>query len=177
MSKRLEHYFELGGVHVVDQRVSLPRNPAVPWGWRRQNKVKLIVVHHTGGWPQATAKAIAFYHIGRGWPGIAYTLYVRLDGTVDFCHAITQWGPHAAPTNLYSMGIALAGDYSKVRPTKAMVASLVRVINAVSLWYLDHNWDTPKVEPHNAFARTQCPGLVWDAYLEHPECLDGRARR
>ena len=177
MTERLLHYFERYGVHVVDRRDILPLHHGVRWNLRSQSEVKLIVVHHTGGWPQATAVQIAFYHISRGWAGIAYTFYVRTDGTVDFCHRIREWGPHAAPTNPYSMGIALAGNYVSVRPPKVMVNSLVRVINAVSLWYLDHNWDTPGVEPHNSFARTACPGLVWDAYLEHLECLDGCARR
>jgi len=177
MTERLLHYFERSGVHVVDQRDILPHNPGVPWGLRSQSEVTLIVIHHTGAWPQATATGIAFYHIGRGWPGIAYTFYVRTDGTVDFCHRLREWGPHAAPTNAYSIGIALAGNYVSVRPPQVMVTSLVRLINALSLWYLDCNWDAPKVEPHNSFARTACPGLAWDAYLEHPECLDGRARR
>jgi len=177
MTQKLLEYFKRGGVHVVDQRTSLPTNPGVEWGWRHQSDATLIVVHHTGGWPQATATGLALYHISRGWPGIAYTFYIRTDGTMDFCHRLREWGPHAAPTNKYSFGISLAGNYVRERPPRVMVAALVRAINALSLWYLGNDWGKPKVQPHNAFARTACPGLVWQAYLEHCECLDARAVR
>lgn len=177
MAKRLEHYFKLAGVPLTDLRALLPTNPGVPWRQREQRDVTEIVIHHTGTTYQATAAGIAMYHIGRGWPGIAYTFYIHTNGKVDFCHRIREWGPHAAPTNPYSLGICLCGLYTKVRPPKPMVDSLVGVINSLVLWYLDHNWEKPKVSPHYYWARTQCPGLVWDAYLEHPFCLDWRPVR
>jgi hypothetical protein len=167
MPKKLLDYCRDGGLVVIDQRRSLPTNPGVPWGRRTQKKVTLFVVHHTGGWPQATAKQLAFYHISRGWPGIAYTFYIRTTGIVDFCHEIKQWGPHAAPTNAYSLGIALAGNYVSAPPSEYMITALDDLISSLRQWYHDSGWVIPSVQPHNAFARTACPGQVWAAYRSY----------
>lgn len=166
--------FDSARLPVTDLRPDLPTHPTVPWGQRKFPDLKLLVIHHTAGSVLATAAGIAQYHINKGWAGIAYTFYIHTDGKIDFCHRVREWGPHAAPTNAYSLGIALAGTYTKVRPPEIMVESLCGVINCLVLFYLEHNWQQPEVQPHFNFARTQCPGLVWPAYLEHPACLEPR---
>lgn len=165
MFQILLQYFVDAMVAVRDLRRTLPVNPAVPWKDREQTAVKMIVVHHAAGALSATSEGIANYHIGKGWPGMAYTFYVKPDGVVDFCHRITQIGTHAGKVNPYSLGICLAGNWSKMEPTALMVNRLYLTIGVLQAYYHAHFGYTLEVVPHRALTATVCPGLAWESYL------------
>jgi hypothetical protein len=158
--------FDDAGLVVKDLRWGLPTNPNRKWSYRHLSDVKGAVIHHTAGKPYYTAKGIAEMHIRLGWPGMAYTFYVRPNGEIDFCHRLRDWGPHAGgAVNMETFGIALAGNFVAQRPNLKMLGSLVTLIEVLKDFLKETNPKELYVIPHRQVSATQCPGLAWKAYL------------
>jgi flagellar hook assembly protein FlgD len=107
--------------------------------------VRLLVVHHTAGTnaytpaqSAAIVRGIEVYHVkGNGWNDIGYNYLVDRYGTVYEGRGggidKNVVGAHAQGFNTGTAGIALMGNFSTVKPTKAQQDALVEL----AAWRLD----------------------------------------
>lgn len=169
------------GVHLRDLRATLPVNPNRKWMYRELPLVKGAIIHHTVGKSWYTSDAIAYMHIGLGWPGMAYTFYIHEEGpqygspiVTDFDHRLRDWGPHAGAgpgsVNPETFGVALAGNFVKEPPGEAMIVELVRLMRGLQEFFDQEVGHSLYVKPHYFVSKTQCPGLAWDKYLAAIGC-------
>jgi hypothetical protein len=135
-----------------------------------------IIVHHSVLVPRKNARqpegAIDSFHYSRGLEiscfgkiyHIAYHYLILPNGQVKAGRPERCEGAHARGYNSY-LGIALVGDFSSVdnprgrkgpmRPTKAQMASLVRLCRELRQKY---NIPLQHIMPHSDVSRTECPG-------------------
>ena len=128
----------------------------VPLSTRR--KTDVIVIHHTAGNPRNTVEQIHAQHLNRGWSGIGYHIYNRLDGDTWKCYygrPLHTIGSHVASHNSNSIGISFAGNYEDNQPTDA----LLNHIREVLAW-AQKEYPTAKFAYHRIMrgAKTACPG-------------------
>jgi N-acetyl-anhydromuramyl-L-alanine amidase AmpD len=123
-----------------------------------------IVLHHTAdssGAPQYN-KVWAYHNNGAGgrWPkgaGISYHFMIERDGSVLSGRPEDSIGWHAGTYywNLRSIGICLAGDFTKESPTKEQLVSLAKLLTEVQ-----NRWGIPddRIFLHREVRNTSCPG-------------------
>lgn len=177
-----------------------PVHPRSDWGAdeslvRRQpsyaSRVNAVVVHHTAnanGYRPADVPAIIradyAYHVqSRGWADLGYNLLVDQYGGVWEGRrgglGRATIGTHAQGFNTGTLGVALIGDLTRTRPTRAAEKALARVIGyAAASWQFSPTGTvrlTSKGSPryasgrqvtlHRAFGhqetgQTACPGSL-----------------
>ena len=134
-----------------------------------------IIVHHSvlvAAKNREAEGAIDTFHYSRGLEiscfgktyHIAYHYLILPNGEVRAGRPERCEGAHARGYNSY-LGIALVGDFSSVdnprgrkgpmRPTKAQMASLVRLCRQLREKY---NIPLQHIMPHSDVSRTECPG-------------------
>jgi hypothetical protein len=135
-----------------------------------------IIIHHSVLVPTKNLRqaegAIDSFHYSRGLEiscfgrtyHIAYHYLILPNGQVRAGRPERCEGAHARGYNSY-LGIALVGDFSSVdnprgqkgpmRPTKAQMASLVRLCRELRQKY---NIPLQHIMPHSDVSRTECPG-------------------
>lgn len=131
--------------------------------------VRHVIVHHTAGRDTESAAEVRRFHTaappkGRGWADIGYHWLVRrLAGgpwTVEAGRAEALVGAHDDGENADSIGVCLAGDYTK-GPVPAdawsvLVATVADVCRRYGLGadaVEGHREDEPSSSP------TRCPGF------------------
>lgn len=137
----------------------LTKHATLKYTTRKLTDISTITIHHTVS--NTTPEVIARYHVGtRGWPGIGYHFIVMGDGTIYQVNYLETKSYHAgtdAPgdENLYSVGVALMGDFTNAPPPEAQ---LVAAANLVA--YLKDMLGVDIVKGHKDMpgAETQCPG-------------------
>ncbi len=156
-----------------------------------------VTVHHTQGKQTMseadTAKAVKgtqWYHmVGRGKEGkdnfddIGYHFLIAGDGRVVEGRRAEYLGAHAGGANKGNIGVAMMGDFNKVKPTDAQVTSLTRLVTFLSIKYKKDPLAKGFLEPHQHYTNTDCPGKNMMAILEslrktidreHDQIVDGR---
>ncbi|MGH3412534.1 MAG: N-acetylmuramoyl-L-alanine amidase [Marmoricola sp.] len=146
-----------------------------------------VVIHHTAGTNSYTkaqsddlVRGIYYYHTRvRGWCDIGYNFLVSKYGQVfegragGFRYQVR--GAHAGifDVNKLMTGIALMGNFDKVRPTRALRTATVRLV----AWRLEsfyrHPFGTtridgvryPRIAGHRDVKATACPGKYVYAWL------------
>ncbi|MGH3656895.1 MAG: peptidoglycan recognition protein family protein [Micromonosporaceae bacterium] len=136
-----------------------------------------IIVHHTATanrtdyslqWAYALSRAMQNWHMDHnGWIDTGQNFSITrgghvtegrhrsletLRGGVSFVH-----GAHAGPANGTSIGIENEGTYVTVRPTDALMASLVDFCAYTCQQY---GIEPARIFGHRDFMSTQCPGNV-----------------
>lgn len=139
-----------------------------------------VTVHHTQG-KQAmneaeTAQAvknIQHYHmVGRGREGkdnfedIGYHFLVAGDGRVVEGRRAEYLGAHAGGANDGNIGVAMMGDFNKIRPTNAQIESLTRLVTYLSVKYKKDPNAKGFLEAHQHYTNTDCPGAHLMAMLD-----------
>jgi N-acetylmuramoyl-L-alanine amidase len=120
-------------------------------------------VHHTavpeptlaGGSPEAEAahmRDLESLHLDRGWAAIGYHFVVMPSGRIYAGRPAEAVGAHVEGHNLDTIGVALAGDFEREKPTSEAVTALERVKALVP------GASTVPVLPHRDLASTRCPG-------------------
>ncbi len=149
-------------------------------GWRAAPRVGdnessdpyLVTVHHTQGHrpmneaqAAAAVKSVQRYHmVGRGREGkdnlddIGYHFLIAGDGRVVEGRRAEYLGAHAGGANVGNIGVAMMGDFNKVKPTDAQIESLTRLVTFLSLKYKKDPAAKGFLEPHNHYTNTDCPG-------------------
>lgn len=154
-----------------------------------------IIVHHTAGsnsytpaQSPAVVRGIWTYHTqSQGWCDIGYNFLVDKYGTIYEGRAGSLEGPirgaHAGAANRDTIGIAMMGDHSSVRPSAATRESVEEVI----AWWASEYDINPQgkatiagrqintISGHRDVMATACPGAM--GYAELPAIRKGVAQR
>ena len=139
-----------------------------------------VTVHHTQGKQAMTeaetaqaVKNIQHYHmVGRAREGkeafddIGYHFLVAGDGRVIEGRRAEYLGAHAGGANNDNIGVAMMGDFNKVRPTNAQIESLTRLVTFLSVKYKKDPNAKGFLEAHQHYTNTDCPGTHLMAMLD-----------
>jgi hypothetical protein len=155
-------------IDVVDQ---LPKHPREFYRTRALSKITTLTIHHTVSPPDRSIASIASYHVNnRGWPGIGYHYVINDLGEIRQTNHLDTKSYHAgtlnAPgdENLWSVGIALQGDFTDSPPPQAQLNAARWLVAE-----LKSDLDITAVLPHRGMpgAQTQCPGNTWEDWLPY----------
>ncbi|MBI4061224.1 MAG: N-acetylmuramoyl-L-alanine amidase [Elusimicrobia bacterium] len=139
-----------------------------------------VTVHHTQG-PRpmneaqtaAAVRAIQRHHmVGRGREGkgafedIGYHFLIAGDGRVVEGRRAEYLGAHAGGANQGNIGVAMMGDFTKIRPTREQSESLVRLVTFLAVKYKKDSAAADFLEGHQHYNKTECPGRNLMAILE-----------
>lgn len=106
---------------LLDYRNSpkLPRNPANPYYWRRDESIiSTIVIHHTAG--NGDVFQVTAADLLRDWssdgsgaygPHTSYHYFISPEGIIYWCNYHWEIAWHAANANTFSIGVALQGNF------------------------------------------------------------------
>lgn len=124
-----------GRVYVTDRRRELPGREGSPYRERALDGIERVIIHHTAGSNRDfTAAEIADYHVlVQGWPGIGYHFLVHPDGRLDYVGDIRTARYHVGDLNASTIGVCLAGDFSREWPTRVALARARQLIVA-GIW-------------------------------------------
>lgn len=122
----------------------------------RRSKTTAIILHHVAG--TGSVEMIHQEHLARGWAGIGYNFYIRLDGSVWLGRGWDKIGAHAGSESGYnskSIGICFEGDYTKLAsmPEAQFEAGIELIKMALA------KYSTIKeIKGHGEVYATACPG-------------------
>ena len=139
-----------------------------------------VTVHHTQGErpmneaaTAAQVKGIQRYHmVGRGQEGkdnfhdIGYHFLIAGDGRVVEGRRAEYLGAHAGGANTGNIGVAMMGDFNKLKPTNAQIESLTRLVTFLAVKYKRDPAAKGFLEPHQHYTNTDCPGKNMMAILD-----------
>lgn len=139
-----------------------------------------VTVHHTEGAQTMTAAATAaevrniqHYHMyGRAregkdiWEDIGYHFLIDGAGRVVEGRPAETLGAHAGGANENNIGIAMMGNFMRVKPTAEQVESLTRLVSFLAVKYKQDPSKDGFLEPHRRYNHTDCPGTNMMAILE-----------
>ena len=120
----------------------------------KRSKTDEITLHH------ACAKGVDVYtidswHKGRGWSGIGYHFYVRMDGTIYRGRPIDKVGAHCTNHNNHTVGICFEGNFQEdTMPPSQLEAGQKLISYLFELYGLNSN----NVKKHSDHMATACPG-------------------
>ena len=140
-----------------------------------------VTVHHTDGARTMTEAATAAevrniqqYHMaGRAtegkdvWEDIGYHFLIDGAGRVIEGRPAETLGAHAGGANENNIGVAMLGDYNKVKPTAEQIESLTRLVSFLALKYKVDPSRKGFLEGHQHYSNTDCPGKNMMAILEN----------
>lgn len=143
--------------------------------------ISTLIVHHSAGPKTASVADIDREHRARGWSGIGYHYLVHHDGggwRVSPGRPEAEVGAHDQDQNVGSIGICLAGDYTR----EPMEAEGWRQLVVTLVWLcLRYRLRADQIEGHGerepAHTPTACPGfdvgLVREAVAVTQAALQG----
>lgn len=137
------------------------------WKWAAAlapaGETEYIVLHHAAA--EGSAEAVHGAHLARGWSGIGYHFYVRLDGTVYAGRPLGTIGAHTAGYNSRSVGVCFEGNFELRSMTDAQLAA-----GRELLAYLRGLYPKARVVRHKDLDATACPGknFPFEAMTESP---------
>ncbi len=120
----------------------------------KRRRTDYIVIHHPEA-VTASVEQIHQWHVGNGWAGIGYNLYIRKDGSVYAGRGVEYVGAHAQGYNSRSVGVCCEGDYH--RKDKSMPAAQYAALVDVVRW-LKQKYPDAAVVGHRELMSTNCPG-------------------
>lgn len=121
----------------------------------KRNSTEYIFLHHAAA--NGSVLAIHNTHLGMGWSGIGYHLYVRKDGTVWKGRPLDTVGAHAGTKyNLISVAICAEGNFQKEEMTDIQRLGVTEALAYVQGLY-------PQAQPigHRDVDYTACPGVLF----------------
>ena len=173
-------------VYTGESELVLPSRPApartwtgiergMPRDWlppaRVEKRWSAIIIHHSATMKGNAAIFDAWHKQSNHWNGVGYDFVIgNGNGSGDGQVEVTfRWreqiaGAHCGGTpgnwaNERGIGICLVGDFTKTRPTRQQMQSLVRLVRS-----LQERYDIPKsrIYGHHSTpgypGRTECPG-------------------
>lgn len=123
------------------------------------------IIVHCAATPEGrdvTAKDIDRMHKQRGFKGIGYHYFIKLDGTVEKGREETAVGAHCIGHNAKAIGICYAGGVAKDAKTPKDTRTPEQKKAMIDLIHqLMKKWNIPasKVYGHYQFANKACPSF------------------
>lgn len=123
-----------------------------------------IIWHHSAdASPEHQFAKIDAYHRKQRFPKstlgyyVGYHYVIESDGSVKQARTPTEIGAHDKDENVNSIGICLAGDFTRTQPTeKQAAAAALLTAQLCSIFKIP----ITRIEPHRWDDDTQCPGLA-----------------
>jgi hypothetical protein len=147
---------------ITDLTRMLPRTS--PWPTRTA-PIDCIVIHHSVTPSDYPLDRIAEYHIGRGYPGIAYHYAIPGDGAIYRTNSdnLLTWHGHDGNSGI---GVCLLGDFTSTPPTEAQLRAAAWLVA-----YLRGLYGPLPVLGHRECGRaaTACPGDTWPQWRHRLE--------
>jgi hypothetical protein len=154
---------------IADIVDSLPKHATKTYPFRALSEITTLTIHHTVSPPDRSIASIAKYHVDHNdWPGIGYHFVINDKGDIYQTNHLHTKSYHAgsynAPgdENLWSVGIALQGDFTNNPPpieqlaaTRWLVLRLQGILGELDI--LGHR--------QMPGAQTQCPGNTHPGWL------------
>lgn len=110
------------------------------------------MMHHSAG--TGSVETVHAFHQSKGWNGIAYNIYVRLDGSVWYGRGWEYMGGHDGDDhNRVSVGICAEGNFCNIEMPDVQKQALIWVL-ALALT----KYPGCKVLKHSDVNSTACPG-------------------
>lgn len=129
-------------------------------------KVDYIVLHHEAG--TGSVEDVHRYHLNKGWAGIAYHYFVRLDGSIYRGRPENMQGGHCSGYNNRSLGICAEGNFETQTMPDAQRDALRALVSDVHGRYPE-----AKVVRHSDLLATACPGKNYPFdYITSEEEID-----
>ena len=121
----------------------------------KRAKTTAIVLHHAAG--TGSVMQIHQEHLNKGWAGIGYNFYVRLDGSIYKGRGWEYIGAHAGASSGYngkSIGICFEGDYTQLTkmPVVQYNAGVALIKEALN------KYGSLEIVGHKDVYATACPG-------------------
>ena len=139
---------------VIDYVMRLPRTGN--WS-KRTAPINVFAIHHSASSPTTTMKAMAEYHISRGYPGIAYHYVIEPSGLVYQTQPDDAFSYHGHDFNT-GLGICLTGDFTTGAPTNCQLEGAGWLLARKRAQYGNLPLNGHKEASR---ASTQCPGNTW----------------
>lgn len=151
---------------------------------------KKIIIHCSATRPDQDISAadIDAWHIKKGYEGIGYHFFIRLNGVVETGRPIEKVGAHCYGANKTSIGICYAGGCIRkgdklinidTRTKEQRVAMHNLVVALLHIYP-----SIKQIQGHNEYTNKDCPCFdvhsEFDPYFEHPktwEALHGKKTR
>lgn len=156
---------------ILDVVDDLPKHPTSVYATRALTDITTLTIHHTVTPSSMSIESIAAYHVdSKDWPGIGYHFVIKDNGDIYQTNYLETKSYHAgtlnAPgdENLWSVGIALQGDFTNSPPPQAQQDSAKWLVQE-----LKYQLDIDEVLPHRGMpgASTQCPGNTHEDWLPY----------
>jgi len=128
--------------------------PDYEWSYEPglREETRYIILHHSAG--QGSAEAIHAYHRdSRGWAGIAYHYYIRMDGSVWRGRPEDWNGGHSSGYNSISVGVCFEGNFEEHDMPAEQLQSGKELIAQLRKTYPDAD-----MVRHGELNATACPG-------------------
>ncbi len=139
-----------------------------------------VTVHHTDGAQTMTEAATAaevrgiqHYHMaGRAaegkdvWEDIGYHFLIDGAGRVIEGRPADTLGAHVGGANANNIGVAMMGNFDRIKPSAEQVESLTRLVSFLALKYREDPSRQGFLEGHQHYNNTDCPGKNMMAILE-----------
>lgn len=111
----------------------------------------LIILHHQAG--EGSVEDLHCYHLSKGWAGIAYNYFVRLDGSIYRGRPEHMQGGHTKGYNARSIGICAEGNFEERTMPAGQREALRALVQNIRTRYPD-----TRTVRHCDLAATACPG-------------------
>jgi len=137
----------------------LPRHANKRYASRDVGTIQYVIVNHSAVPPTVTATQVAQFHVkNMNWPGIGYHFYIDDQGIIYQTNHLSTISYHAGNYDSVSVGICVAGNFTKTIPTAAQLKSTAHL----AAWLLDElRLPVEAVRGKKEFIDTQSPGLQW----------------
>lgn len=152
----------------------LPKHATKVYPTRSLQDITTLTIHHTVSPPDRPIEQIAAYHVDHnGWPGIGYHYVIKDTGEIFQTNYLETKSYHAgsynAPgdENLWSVGIALQGDFTLSPPPQAQLDAAKWLVELLKGPLLGLQLNSVLGHREMPGAQTQCPGNTYPAWLNY----------
>ena len=125
------------------------------WKWSgtlaAAEEPEFIILHHAAA--EGSAEAVHGAHLSRGWCGIGYHYYVRLDGSVHGGRPLGTVGAHTVGYNSRSVGVCFEGNFEARTMPQAQLEAGRELIA-----FLRGSFPHAETVCHRDLDATLCPG-------------------
>jgi hypothetical protein len=138
---------------------SLPRHSDKEYERREIGDVKYLVINHSAVPTSVGVEEIARFHVrNMKWPGIGYHFFVDGQGQIYLTNHLTTTCYHVQKWDPVSVGICVSGNFTRVVPSQAQLASTAHLI----AWLLqEFGLPLDAIRGKKEFIDTQSPGHQW----------------
>lgn len=147
---------------LVDLIGKLPVHPTLKYAERPLGSIRWLVLHHAAGPEDQTPEQIARFHVGKGWPGIAYQYVIGPDGTAYKCWPTSIRTYCVENGNTASLCVCLIGNRQVMPVPTAQWLTVVELFRDLSEALPGRAVVGHREVPTSPPQSTACPGRYID---------------